>query len=113
VACGVLLMVAAFRLVQSRGPMVAVSLTALRSNGAGGSAPSGRELMLHPDLTGLAESSSYRVEIVDQTGRAMRRGTLARGHNGVKVPGLSAGLYFVRVYLPAGELLREYGLQIQ
>ena len=100
-------------LVRPPGPVVAVSLTALRSSGAGSSAPAGRELMLHPDLTGLAEVSSYRLEIVDQTGRKVRQGTLARAPGGSQVPGLPAGLYFVRVYLPAGELLREYGLEIR
>jgi hypothetical protein len=108
-----LLVVATLRLAQPPGPVVGVSLTALRGNGAGSSAPAGRELMLHPDLTGLAEDSSYRLEIVDRTGHTVRQGTLARAQNGIKVPGLSAGLYFVRVYLPAGKLLREYGLQIQ
>jgi hypothetical protein len=113
VACGLLLVVVTLRFVRSPGPVVAVSLTALRSNGAGTSAPAGRELMLHPDLTGLAENSSYRLEIVDQTGHPVRQGTLARAQNGIKVPGLGAGLYFVRVYLPAGELLREYGLEVK
>ncbi len=113
VACGLLLVAAALRLVRQPGPVVAVSLSALRSNGAGTGAPAGRQLVLHPDLTGLAESSSYRLEIVDQTGRAVRQGTLGRTQTGVAVPGLAAGQYFVRVYLPGGELLREYGLQIQ
>ena len=111
VACGIVLVVATPRFVRPPGPSVAVSLSALRSGGAGNSAPSGRELMLHPDLTGLAEDSSYRLEIVNQTGRTVRQGTLTR--NGIRVQGLGAGLYFVRLYLPAGELLREYGLQIQ
>lgn len=113
VACGLLLAVVAFRLVRPPGPVVAVSLSAQRSNGAGTGAAAGRQLILHPDLTGLAESSSYRLAIVDQTGRAVRQGTLGRMEAGVAIPGLVAGQYFVRVYLPAGELLREYGLQIQ
>jgi hypothetical protein len=92
---------------------VAVSLTALRNNGAGIGAPEGRELMLQPDLTGLPESSSYRLEIVDQLGHMVRQGKIGRSQSGTRVPGLGAGLYFVRVYLPAGALLREYGLQIQ
>jgi hypothetical protein len=113
VAC-LLVVIFALRLGRPpAGPVVAVSLTALRSNGAGNSAPAGRELILHPDLTGLAEASPYRLEIVDQTGRPLRQGTLARAQNGVRFPGLDAGLYFVRVYLPSGELQREYGLQIQ
>jgi hypothetical protein len=113
VACGILLVAAALRVVRQPGPVVSVSLTALRGNAAGSSAPAGRDLMLHPDLTGLAEGSSYRLEIVDRTGHTVRQGTLTRAQNGIKVPGLGAGLYFVRVYLPAGELLREYGLEIQ
>jgi hypothetical protein len=112
-ACGLVLMVIALRMVRSHGPAVAVSLSALRGIGAGSSAPAGRDLDLHPDLTGLSEAPSYRLEIVDQTGRPVREGTLVRAQFGIKVPGLDAGLYFVRVYLPAGELLREYGLQIQ
>jgi hypothetical protein len=113
VACGIVLVVAGPRFIRPPGPVVAISLTALRGDGAGNSAPPGRELMLNPDLTGLAEDSSYRLEIVDRTGRTVRQGTLTRARNGIQVPGLGAGLYFVRVYLPAGELLREYGLRIQ
>ena len=110
-AC-LLLVVFALRFSRPAGSVVAVSLTALRSSRAGSSAPSGRELMLHPDLTGLPDVSSYRLEIVDQTGRPVRQVSMARAQNGIRIPGLGAGLYFVRVYLPAGELLREYGLQI-
>ena len=69
--------------------------------------------MLHPDLTGLAEGSAFRLEIVDQAGHTVRQGELTRARDGIQVPGLGAGLYFVRVYLPAGELLREYGLRIR
>jgi hypothetical protein len=69
--------------------------------------------MLHPDLTGLVEAPSYRLEIVDQNGRPVRQAALQGVQNGVRTPRLGAGLYFVRVYLPGGELLREYGLQIQ
>ena len=113
VACCILLAVIALRFVPSPGPAVAISLSALRSNGAGSGAPAGRELTLHPDLTGLAENPTYRLEIVDGTGHPVREGTFVRAQNEIKVPGLGAGLYFVRVYLPSGELLREYGLEIR
>jgi hypothetical protein len=113
VACSLLVGVVTLRSVRTTGPAVAVSLTALRNNGAGIGAPEGRELMLQPDLTGLPESSSYRLEIVDQLGHMVRQGKIGRSQSGTRVPGLGAGLYFVRVYLPAGALLREYGLQIQ
>ena len=111
--CAIVLVVATQRFVQPHGPVVAVTLTALRGDGTGNSAPPRRELLLHPDLTGLAEASSYRLEIVDQTGHTVRQAALYRARNEIKVPALGAGLYFVRVYLPAGELLREYGLRIQ
>ena len=113
VACGIVLVVATPHFVRPPGPVVAIELTALRSDGAGNDAPSGRDLVLRPDLTGLVESPSYRLEIVNLTGQKVRQGKLTRAQNGVQVARLSAGLYFVRVYLPPAELLREYGLRIQ
>jgi hypothetical protein len=68
--------------------------------------------MFHPDLTGLVADASHRLEIVDQTGHAVWQGAFVQAQARIQVPGLSAGLYFVRVYLPAGELRREYGLEI-
>jgi len=82
-------------------------------SGAGSIGPADRELSLQPDLTGLAGEPTYRLEIVDQTGRPLRLAALARTQGSVTVPGLGAGLYFVRLYLPAGNLLREYGLEIR
>ena len=111
-AC-LLLAVVTLHFLQPPASVVAVSLSALRGSGTGNNAPAGRNLTLQPDLTGLADASSYRLEIVDQTGRTVRQGTLARNEGGFKVPGLGTGLYFVRVYRPAGELLREYGLEIR
>lgn len=113
VACCLLLVVVTLRFLPSPAPVAAVFLSALRGNGAASSAPAGRELLLRPDLTGLAEISSYRLEIVGQSGHPLRHGTLARGQNGFKVPGLGAGSYFVRLYRPAGDLLREYALEIR
>ena len=108
-----LVAIVTFSFLRSPGMAIAVSLTALRNNGAGIIAPAGRDLVLHPDLTGLTESSSYRLEIVDLAGRSVRQGTLSRVRGEIKIPALNAGLYFVRVYLPAGSLLREYGLEIR
>jgi hypothetical protein len=112
-ACALVLVVVAVRAVRSTGPAVAVSLTALRGNGAGSIGPARRELSLQPDLTGLADVPAYRLEIVDQTGRSVRLAALPRTQGAVAVPGLAAGQYFVRLYLPAGNLLREYGLEIR
>ena len=79
-------------------------------------APSGKPLTLVLDLTDLPSFPAYPVEIVDAGGRpafasseaprnSQLRATLARG--------LAAGPYFVRVYNPARELLREYALTVK
>jgi hypothetical protein len=68
------------------------------------------------DLTDLQQFSEYKMEIVDAGGHpafqsngspqnARLQATLTRG--------LAAGAYFVRVYTPAGELLREYALIVR
>jgi hypothetical protein len=90
---------------------VAVSLTALRANSAV-AVPAGRTLELHPDLTGLPAPSTFRIEVVDQSGKPVWHGELAATRTAIIVPAQSAGAYFVRLYTPSGELLREYGLQI-
>ena len=112
-ACALVLAVVAIRAVRPGDPVVAVSLVALRGNNSGSIAPAGRNLSLHPDLTGLAQAPAYRLEIVDQTGHPVRLAALAITHDAVTVRGLDAGQYFVRLYLPAGNLLREYGLEIR
>src|ERR1017187_9737488 len=65
-----------------------------------------------PDLTGLAADASHRLEIVDQTGHAVWQGAFRAGASRDPGPGTQRKLYFVRVYLPAGGLRREYGLEI-
>ena len=112
-ACALVLIVVAIYAVRPAAPAVAVSLTALRGSGAGSIAPAGRELTLQPDLTGLPDVPAYRLEIVDRTGRSVRLAALPRTQAAVTVPGLGAGQYFVRLYPPAGNLLREYGLEIR
>ena len=113
VACGLLLF-AAVRFWQSPArPAVSVDLVAMRGAGITGAAPAGRALRLHPDLTGLAASPSYRIQVVDQTGREVRQTLMEASRGDVQFKGLSAGVYFVRVYLPAGELLREYSLEVR
>ncbi len=111
-ACALLVLLFATR-SGSPQPAIAVNLTALRSNGSGISAPAGRGLQLHPDLTGLTAANTYSLEIVDPSGKAVWQGALNSGPDGVLVPAQKAGLYFVRVSLPHGELLREYGLEIK
>ena len=114
VACGSLLVIVALRFGRPPGP-AGGGVPDRRCAAAGPAAvpPPAANSCFVPDLTGLPDASSYRLEIVDQTGRPVRQGTIARAQDGDRVPGLTAGPYFVRVYLPAGELLREYGLEIR
>jgi len=75
------------------------------------SAPAGRALSLMLDLAGVPTLSEYAVEIVDGGGRPVFRTSAAAAggelHVGVAA-GLAGGVYYVRVYTPGQELLREY-----
>jgi hypothetical protein len=76
--------------------------------------PSGRLLVLQPDLNGLAAAASYRIEMVNDSGSLIWRGAFlanAKGA-GALVPPKSPGLYFVRLSLLSGKLLREYALEL-
>jgi hypothetical protein len=78
-------------------------------------APSGKRLSLTVDLTELPAFPSYRMEIVDATGRLVWQ-VVAHPENGkITQPttnGLRAGQYYVRLYAPGGALLREFSLGI-
>jgi hypothetical protein len=93
----------------------AVSLQTMRGPQTQAHAPSRRPLALELDLTGLAASPSYRIEMVDQSGNRVWQGAIANpvGAASVTVPPQKRGTYFVRVALPSGETLREYGLEIR
>jgi len=78
-------------------------------------APAGRPLMLSLDATGLPVLPSYDVETVDARGAVQAQFHAVTGQSGIKIQlagGLSRGTYFVRVYSPTRELLREYGVQV-
>ena len=98
----------------SDAPPVAVTLITTRSNSAPAQAPAARPLRLQPDLEGLPAHASYRLEMVDRAGRRVWQGVLASGAGrpSATAPAAAAGLYFVRVYAPSGDLLREYALQL-
>ena len=95
---------------QALGPPVAVHLLALRGAQAGVTAPSGSDLVLFADLTGLPEAAGYRLELVDASGGLLWSGPFAAG--GARAPRQREGVYFVRLRNAAGELLREYGLEV-
>jgi hypothetical protein len=53
--------------------------------------------------------------MVDRSGNRVWQATVpARGSKAdFKVPGTQPGVYFVRLYRPPGELLREYGFEVE
>jgi len=78
-------------------------------------APARRPLALSLDLTALVSFPSYQVETVDSLGRVQAQAT-AHGSEGIVratlANGLPPGNYFIRLYSPSHELLREYGLVV-
>jgi len=79
-------------------------------------APAGRPITLVLDLTGLQQFSEYKLEIVRAAGRPVYQASRAPQGNKLQATlsgGLVAGSYFVRVYTPARELLREYALVVR
>jgi hypothetical protein len=92
----------------------AVSLQTLRGP-QHSQAPSRRPILLQLDLTGLVASPSYRIEMVDQSGNRVWQGAISNPAlaASVTVPPQKRGMYFVRVALPSGEMLREYALEIR
>jgi hypothetical protein len=92
-----------------------IDLEATRGAALEAKAPAGKWLLLRLDLSNLPASSLYRVEIVDRFGSRVWQATVpAHGSKaGFKVPATQPGIYFVRVYRPPGELLREYGFEVE
>lgn len=90
-------------------PPFAIGLAATRGAGIEAKAPEDTPLALQLDVTGLPAAASYKLEMVDGTGIQVWTGTFP----GANVKPTPAGTYFVRLYSPAGDLLREYGLEIE
>jgi hypothetical protein len=78
-------------------------------------AHSGKVLSLNVDLTELLASPTYRMEVVNATGQPVWD-TVTQARNGkITQPmrkALAAGQYYVRLYVPGGQLLREFSLQV-
>lgn len=88
----------------------AVSLATVRGSNPAAHAPSGIPLHLRLDLSALPSFPAFQVSVVNASGYQVWQGPESGGE--CSIPALSAGTYFVRVSSPAGELLREYGLEI-
>jgi hypothetical protein len=118
-AMAALVVLAAFlpMLRQDSGSLQVVSLTAVRG-GQTVSAPADSRIELQLDTTGLDTRSPVSVQIVDQDGEEVWKGTpTASGQQWQVQPGkrLAAGRYWVRVLDPAhdNEQLREFELDVR
>jgi hypothetical protein len=73
--------------------------------------PAGAPLDLHIQSSHIAIQPDYRLSIVDRSGTLAWSGQITE--NGAHVePGLTAGIYWVRLYDGRETLLQEYGLQL-
>ena len=78
-------------------------------------APARRPLTLSLDVTGLPTLPAYDVDVVDSKGVAQAQFHAVTAESGINVQlaeGLRRGNYFIRIYSPSRERLREYGLQV-
>jgi hypothetical protein len=113
-----LLATARMWMVARRGPVEVAAVFLQSSRGIEGLAlantPAGKPLSFHIDVTELAASPSYRLEVVDALGKPVWQTVTTSQHGNIVQPltnGLSAGQYYVRLYGASGELLREFGLR--
>ena len=87
-----------------------VHLYAMRGAAPGIKANANQPLLLAPDVTGLPDYSSYRIQVVNAAGKPVYTGKVEDHSQSFRMNGVPAGLYFVRLSSPSGELLREFGL---
>jgi hypothetical protein len=78
-------------------------------------APAGRALRLVLDLTELPRHDSYRVDVVNSSGRLEWGQSIQPSGPKIEaaVRALDTGTYFARVWSPQQQLLREYLLRIE
>lgn len=96
---------------QRNSTPVAIALSTTRGAVVAAHAPAVRPLDLKPDLTGLAVFRTYDLQVVDAVGGQVAR-VKATPQATARISALRPGTYFVRLYSPSGELLREYALQV-
>jgi len=76
--------------------------------------PAGKPFLLRADVTGLPPASEFKLEVADSGGAVVWRATVSPKDaliSTVVARKLGAGRYWVRLYDPAGALVREYGLE--
>jgi hypothetical protein len=93
---------------------VAVALEATRGAAIAPRVPALRPLALEPGVEGLRPLERYHLQILDQLGKEIWQADWAPGSgaaSGIVVPGLSPGIYFVRLYDTSRTLLREFAVE--
>ncbi len=98
-----------------------VQLAALRGGGSGtpsslAPGPAGRPLDLAVNAASLPPAAGYRLELVDQSGRALWTGKAKI--SGAQLTahvssGPRPGIYWIRLYTSRNELLREFGMRLR
>jgi CheY-like chemotaxis protein len=91
-----------------------VGLQGMRGLAGEAEAPTGKPLLFDLDVTSLPRSDAYEIQIVNEDGHSLWRNVVPAQGSAVqtKAAALRPGTYFVRVYGPAGELLKEYALRV-
>ena len=100
---------------QSELPVAFVTLASFRG-AATASAPAGRPLDLEISRSDIPVAAAYSLEVVTQSGDSAWKGTAEAGGGklvGHLPKGLGRGAYWVRLFGPRSELLREFGLQVE
>lgn len=114
--CALLIAAAVVRLSPSVAqPPAPIALFAMRGAETQAHGPTRRALSLRPDLKGLPASPTYRLDVVNASGSLVWQGVFSAQSQppSAVVPPQSRGVYFVRVFLPSGKLLREYALELR
>ncbi len=116
-ACAILVLAAVGIRVIDRAATPSVTTVVLRATrgiGVASGVPAGKPVQLGLDVSDLPRLPIYRVTVVDAGGAERWSGAVHApdAQATVRVPRMSPGVYFVRVYGDAGALLREYGLEL-
>jgi hypothetical protein len=93
------------------GAVAAVVLQSTRGESTPGQVPANRPMRLQPDLSGLPPFDTYVLQMVNASGATIWEGNFHPGA-GALVAGQKAGSYFVRLYSPSRQLLREYPVRL-
>lgn len=116
-ALGVGLALAAVAIIrsQSKAPAAFVTLASFRGESIA-SAPAGRPLNLEISESDIPPEVNYTLEVVTRSGDSEWQGAPERAGGKLmgRLPkGLGKGVYWVRLFGPRAELIREFGLQVR